>query len=94
MRYFWSFTIYDNQTRSILQTDNQSPDIDSNKDGFKQNSDGTNDVYFAPVALVGNENNWIQTVSGKEWNTIFRLYGSLEPWFDKTWKPGDPELVK
>jgi hypothetical protein len=25
---------------------------------------------------------------------IFRLYGPLEPWFDKTWKPGDIELVQ
>ena len=27
-------------------------------------------------------------------NTILRLYGPLEPWFDKTWKPGDFEMVK
>ncbi len=27
-------------------------------------------------------------------NTILRLYGPLEPWFDKTWKPGDFELVE
>ena len=25
-----------------------------------------------------------QTVSGKGWFTILRLYGALEPWFDKT----------
>ena len=25
---------------------------------------------------------------------LFRLYGPLQPWFDKTWRPGDPELVK
>jgi hypothetical protein len=24
---------------------------------------------------------------------IFRLYGPQAPWFDKTWKPGDFELV-
>jgi hypothetical protein len=24
----------------------------------------------------------------------FRLYGPLEPWFDKTWRPGEIELVK
>ena len=24
---------------------------------------------------------------------ILRLYGPLEPWFDKTWKPGEFELV-
>jgi len=26
--------------------------------------------------------------------SMFRLYGLLEPWFNKTWRPGDPELVK
>jgi len=28
------------------------------------------------------------------WNTILRLYGPLEPWFEKTWKSGEIELVK
>ncbi len=93
MKDFWSFTIYDNQTRSMLQTDYQFPGIDSNKEGLKQNSDGSYDIYFAPTAPAGMENNWIQTVPGKGWNTIFRLYGPLEPWFEKTWKPGEPFLV-
>jgi len=35
-----------------------------------------------------------QTWPDKSWNTLFRLYGLLEPWFDKSWKPGDSELVK
>lgn len=93
MKDFWSFTIYDNQTRSMLQTDYQFPGIDSNKEGLKQNSDGSYDVYFAPEVPEGMENNWIQTIPGKGWNTIFRLYGPLEPWFEKTWKPGEPELI-
>jgi hypothetical protein len=38
--------------------------------------------------------NWIQTVPGKSWNTVLRLYGPLEPYFDKTWRPGEIELVK
>jgi len=25
---------------------------------------------------------------------LFRLYGPLQPWFDKTWRPGVPELVE
>jgi hypothetical protein len=29
----------------------------------------------------------------KGYNVALRLYGSLEPWFNKSWKPGDPELV-
>ena len=30
------------------------------------------------VAPEGKKGNWIQTISGKGWNTIVRLYGSLE----------------
>jgi hypothetical protein len=90
---FWSFTLYDNQTRAMLQTDYQFPGIDNNKPGIIQNTDGSYDVYFGPKAPAGKENNWIQTVPGKGWNMILRLYGPLEPWFDKIWRPGDPQLV-
>jgi hypothetical protein len=89
---FWSFTLYDNQTRSMLQTDQQFPGIDSNKPGLHQNSDGSYDIYFGPTPPVGKENNWLQSVPGKGWNVIFRLYGPLQPWFDQTWRLGDPEL--
>jgi hypothetical protein len=40
------------------------------------------------------EANWAQTIPGKGWNMLFRLYGPLEPWFDKTWRVGEVELVK
>lgn len=90
---FWSFTLYDNQTRSMLQTDQQFPGVD-NLGEVKANADGSYDIFFGPKAPEGMEHNWIQTVPGKAWNTIFRLYGPLEPFYDQTWKPGDPELVK
>ena len=90
---FWSFTLYDNQTRAELQTDQQFPGVSSVDKELQQNADGSYDVYFSPEAPAGKESNWIQTVPGKGWNMLFRLYGPLEPWFDKTWKPGDPELV-
>ena len=45
-------------------------------------------------APAGKENNWVQTVPGKGWSIILRLYCPLEPWFDKTWRPGEIELVK
>ncbi|MEP0141459.1 DUF1214 domain-containing protein [Tateyamaria sp.] len=91
---FWSFTLYDNQTRSMLQTDAQFPAIGSNDTGVVQNEDGSYDIYFAPEAPEGKESNWVQTVPGKGWNTICRLYGPLESWFDQTWRPGDIELVE
>jgi hypothetical protein len=38
--------------------------------------------------------NWIQTAPGRGWFTVLRLYSPLQPWFDKTWCPGEIELVK
>ena len=46
------------------------------------------------LAPAGKESNWVQTVPGKGWFTILRLYGALEPWFDKTWQPPAIEQVK
>ena len=89
---FWSVVLYDNQTRSMLQTDQPFPSLNSQR-GVKQNADGSTDIYFGPTAPAGKESNWIQTVPGKGWNIILRLYGPLDPWFDKTWQPGEIELV-
>jgi hypothetical protein len=86
---FWSVVLYDTQTRSELQTDQQFPSIGSQKQGIQKNADGSVDVWFAPKAPAGKESNWIQTVPGKSWWIILRLYGPLEPWFDRTWRPGE-----
>jgi hypothetical protein len=51
-------------------------------------------VYFGPKAPAGYENNWVQTIPGKGWFMILRLYGPLEPWFEKTWRPGEIELQR
>ena len=68
--------------------------MDSTRPGLKTNPDGSATVWFGPKAPAGQENNWVQTMSGKGWNVLLRLYGPLEPWFDKSWKPGDIELVE
>ena len=91
---FWSVIVYDNQTRSMIQTDQKAPSVSSQEKDLKKNSDGSADVFFGPKAPVGYENNWVQTIPGKGWFMILRLYGPLEPWFDKTWRPGEIELVK
>ena len=90
---FWSVILYDNQTRSMLQTDQQFPMVTSQNKNLIVNQDGSVDVYFGPKAPSGMENNWIQTIPDKGWNTLFRLYGPLEPWFDKTWKLSEIEEI-
>jgi hypothetical protein len=90
---FWSFMVYSGQHRSMLETDQKLAGLDSNNPSVKPNADGSYTMWFGPKAPQGHEGNWIQTMPGKSFNVLLRLYGPLEPWFDKTWKPGDFEPV-
>ena len=94
VKRFWSVIVYDTQTRSMLQTDEQYPSVSSQNKDLIVNTDGSVDVYFGPRAPSGKEPNWIQTIPDKSWFMILRLYGPLEPWFDQTWRPDDIELVR
>ena len=91
---FWAVTIYDTQTRSLLQTDQQFPTVGSLTEGFKQNEDGSFDVFFSPKPTPGKENNWLQTIPGKSFIVILRVYGPLKPWIEKTWRPGEVMLAE
>jgi hypothetical protein len=93
-KQFWSLVLYSSQTRSMLQTDQQFPSIGSLTKGIVVNADKSVDVYFGPKAPAGKEDNWVQTVPGMGFSVVLRLYGPLEPWFNKTWRPGEIELVK
>ena len=88
---FWSLVLYDTQTRSMLQTDDPHPSNGSQKPGVQINPDTSVDIYFGPTPPPGHEHNWVQTWPGKGWNVILRLYGPLQPWFDKTWRPSEIE---
>jgi hypothetical protein len=91
---FWSIVVYDPQTRSQLQTPQPFPSKNSKMSDMAANADGSVDLYFGPAAPAGKEKNWIQTVPGKAWFVYLRLYGPLEPWFAKTWQPGEIEEAK
>ena len=90
---FWSFTVYDNETRCFVDTGVQ-PDR-SSRDNIVTNADGSVDLYFGPKAPAGKpETNWIKTIPGKGWFTYFRLYGPTQPYFDRSWVLPDIELIK
>ena len=91
---FWAITMYDTQTRSQLQTDQQFPTKGSQDEGIKTNADGSMDIYFSPTAPKGMEGNWLQTIPGKSWFIALRIYGPEQPWIDQSWRPGEIELVK
>jgi hypothetical protein len=95
---FWSLNVYDNQTRSLLQTDQRYPRAGSQEypsPAAEADSDGSTVVYFSPTrpddVAAGN---WIQTDPDKGWFVILRLYSPLKSFFDKSWRPSEIELVK
>ncbi|PZX55586.1 DUF1254 domain-containing protein [Algoriphagus chordae] len=92
---FWSIVMYDPQTRSELQTSQALPSISSQRTPLVENEDGSVTLYFGATnnAPKGMEANWLQSVPGKGFFVIFRLYGPLDPWFDQTWQPGDFEEI-
>lgn len=90
---FWSLTVYDNETRSQITNEHGRPLVGS-VHGAKPNKDGSYDLYFGPKLPDGvAEENWVQTKLGLGWFVYLRLYGPEQPWFDKSWIPGDVEKI-
>ncbi len=94
---FWSFTLYDNQTRSMLQTPQKYPRAGSQSyptPAAEAAQDGTTTVYFGPEKPADvADGNWIQTDPAKGWFTLLRLYSPLPSFFDKSWRPSEIERV-
>lgn len=90
---FWSVIVYDKQTRLIISTDQKWPSVFSNCQSLKINQDGSVDIWFGPKAPVKDNFNWIQTIPGKSWNMILRLYNPTDSWYNKSWRPGEIEEV-
>lgn len=93
---FWSMVAYDPQTRSELQVPGGSkyPSKNNKRDALVYNKDGSVTLYFGPKAPKGKPiANWTETTPNKAWFAMLRLYGPLQPWFDKVWAPSDFELI-
>ena len=88
---FWSLTLYDNMTRSMLDTPQRYPRAGSQSypsPAAEPNADGSTTVYLSPAQPEGiGRGNWILFV-------ILRLYSPLEPFFTKEWRPSELELVR
>jgi hypothetical protein len=94
---FWSFTVYDNMSRSMLDTPQRYPRAGSQSfpsPAAEADADGSTTIWFAPEQPEGvARGNWIQTDPKKGWFTILRLYSPREPFFDKSWRPSEIEMV-
>lgn len=90
MKRFWSFVVYDNQSRGILVTDQKSGGFDSSK-GAVTNEDGSITVTFSAKKPQG-KSNWVQILPNKGFFTMFRMYSPTQEWHDVKYMIGD--LIK
>jgi hypothetical protein len=97
-RLFWSVTLYDNQTRSLLETPQRFPRAGSQ--GYPTpaaTADRNGVVRIAVGPQRPNDvpdGHWIQTLPGQGWFAILRLYSPTESFFDQSWRPSEIELVR
>jgi hypothetical protein len=92
-KQFWSLTMYDRATWAFIKNPLDRAGLGSpNMSTMKTNADGSVDLYFGPTAPTGLESNWIPTM-GKEPYLWLRLYAPEEPFWNKSFKMPDVELV-
>jgi hypothetical protein len=92
-KLFWSVTLYDLDTRSLIRNEQQVADR-SSRMALRRNADGSTDIWCGPKPPEGDAHNWIPTVPGKGWFAYFRLYEPTEPYFDAVWPLPDFERIR
>ena len=91
---FWSVTVYDSETRVLIETPLNRAAVRSHRDDPQANKDDSFDIYFGPEVPEGPESNWVQTIPGRGWFTAVRIYSPTEVAFDGTWRLGDIMVIK
>ncbi|MFV8256207.1 DUF1254 domain-containing protein [Bdellovibrio bacteriovorus] len=88
-RLFWSVTLYDSDTRSLIANGTKKSSLRSLVELADLKGAKSVDLFFGPQAPAGKEAHWVKTSPGKTWFAYFRIYGPEKAAFDNTWKPGD-----
>ena len=95
---FWSVTVYNMQTRSIIQTNQKFPRAGSQSfptPAAEENEDGSTTIYYGPKKPEGvADGNWVQTNANEGWFQLLRCYSPSKAFFDKSWQAGKLEIVK
>jgi hypothetical protein len=92
---FWAVTVYNVTDGTMPETPQLLPSKNSLDKSVVTNPDGSVDVSFGPSLPGGTaETNWIQTVNGRDFMVVIRLYGADLDFFDQKWKPDDVVKLK
>ena len=87
-KLYWAVTIYNPVDGTMPLTDQPFPS--RNQFDRPLSKDGSVDLYFGPTKPDGvDTKNWVQTLKGKAFLVVVRLYGVGGEFYDQTWKPDD-----
>jgi hypothetical protein len=87
-RLFWSITVYDAETAGGVDAEGQEyPSLNSMND-LVENGNGSVTLYVGPQP-PDDTRNWLKTVPGRGWFSLFRFYGPTVEFFDRKYKVGD-----
>lgn len=86
---FWAVTAYNVTDGTMPETPQLLPSINGYNE-VMTNPDGSIDIWFGP-ALPPDvpESNFIQTIEGRDFLAVLRLYGAEAAFYDQSWKPDD-----
>ncbi len=94
-KLFWAVTAYNITDGTMPKTSQAFPSINSLSENVAKNKDGSVDVYFGPTKPKDvPETNWIQTIEGRDFMTVVRLYGTGIDFFDQKWQADDIVKLK
>jgi len=93
MKLFWSATVYDAETRCLIEAPLMRAAVRSHLDQPVVNADGSYDITFGPENPGVPESNWVQTLPRKGWMVTVRLYGPTEDVFNGTWRLGNLKRI-
>ncbi|MFB7800939.1 DUF1214 domain-containing protein, partial [Isoptericola sp. NPDC056134] len=93
-KLFWSVTVYDAETRSQIQTDQDKAALRSLFELSDVDTSAPTRLHFGPEAPADTDGRWLQTLPGRGWFVYLRIYGPEQPAFDGTWKPADIQRTR
>ncbi|WP_208025825.1 DUF1254 domain-containing protein [Amycolatopsis acidicola] len=86
---FWAVTAYNVTDGTMPETEQLLPSTNGYYD-IPANEDGSIDLWFGPRQPEGvADTAFIQTVPGRNFVGVLRLYGTGAEFYDQTWRPDD-----
>ena len=92
-KYFWSLTMYHNETKLMVNNKLKRYSIGDRTKGMKFNNDGSLTLYFSNKEPNDGKSNWLPAPEG-DFYMLMRLYGPSDKVLNNKWTPPAIQKIK